>query len=71
MLPWNWLVDFPAAVIRFPFAVLRAAGLPPKVEENIISHALKVVFALALAAGLTYLGLQEAAPGILKDFFGK
>ena len=73
--PWWWIVDVPALIVRFPFLVLRAAGLPPKVEENIISEAIKgvlsVVLSVALAAMMAYLGLEGLAPDLAERLFGK
>lgn len=56
-LPWNWVIDVWALIIRIPFIILRRAGLPPKVEENIIAHAIKILSTVALVAFLTYKGV--------------
>ena len=75
VIPLYWLVDIPALVVRFPFMVLRAAGLPPKVEENILSQVLKgvlsVVLSVALTVLLAYLGLERFVPDLAKTLFGK
>lgn len=56
--PWNWFIDLGALIIRIPFIILRRAGLPAKVEENIISHAIKVIFIIILITYLMYKGLK-------------
>ena len=48
LCPWNWFIDLTALIIRIPFIILRRAGLPDKIEENIISHAIKVIFIIII-----------------------
>ena len=58
LLPWNWIIEICAFIIRIPFLILRRAGLPPKVEENIIAHAIKIVATIILISWLTYKGIS-------------
>ncbi len=58
LCPWNWIIDGCAWVIRLPFVILRRAGLPPKVEENIISQVIKVVCVIIIIAYVAYKGLK-------------
>jgi hypothetical protein len=67
ILPWYWLIDIPALFIRIPFLILREAGVPAKIEENIISHIIKVIGVLLILAGMVYLGLEKYIPQLL-DF---
>ena len=30
LIPWYWLIDVPAIIVRFPFLILRNAGLPDR-----------------------------------------
>lgn len=57
LMPWNWVIDACAFLIRIPFIILRRAGLPPKVEENIISHAIKILSIVVLLVFLAYKGV--------------
>lgn len=47
--PWWWIVDWPAAALRVPFLILRAAGVPRKVEENVVAHIAKILLLLVTA----------------------
>ena len=58
--PWNWPVALIGWLIRAPFAILRRAGLPAKVEENLISQVIKVILLLGVLAILAYFGLSAA-----------
>lgn len=60
LLPWNWIIDLCAFVIRVPFIILRRAGLPSQVEDNIISHALKIIAIIILISWLAYKGVSLA-----------
>jgi len=53
-------------VIRLPFVILRKAGLPPKVEENIISQVIKVVCVIIIIAYVAYKGLKIDLGPLLK-----
>lgn len=66
LCPWNWIIDGCALVIRLPFLILRRAGLPPKVEENIISQVIKVVSVIAIIAYVAYKGLKLDLGPLLK-----
>jgi len=57
LCPWNWIIDGCALIIRIPFIILRRAGLPDKVEENIIAHVIKIIFFIVLMTYLTYKGI--------------
>jgi hypothetical protein len=66
--PWNWIIDIAALIIRIPFLILRRAGVPPKIEENIISHIIKILATIALISWLMYKGLSIAEINILEIF---
>ena len=57
LLPWNWVIELAAFIIRIPFIILRRAGLPPKVEENIIAHAIKIIGTIIVTSWLAYKGI--------------
>jgi hypothetical protein len=65
-LPWYWVIDLPAVLIRVPFLILRRAGLPPSVEENIISHVIKVIFLIALMGAMAYFGYRMTVADAVK-----
>jgi hypothetical protein len=69
--PWNWAIEFAAFIVRIPFLILRRAGLPPSIEENILSQVIKIVFMiiwllLMIRFGLEKTGIEIA--DILKVF---
>lgn len=66
VLPWYWLIDIPALVLRIPFLILEEAGVPEKVEENIISHILKVIIVILFLLLVGYLGLEKYIPDLVK-----
>jgi len=66
LCPWNWLIDGCALIIRLPFLILRSAGLPPKVEENIISQVIKVVSVIIIIGYVAYKGLKVDIGQLLK-----
>jgi hypothetical protein len=66
LCPWNWLIDSCALIIRFSFLILRRAGLPPKVEENIIAHSIKILFLIIIITYLSYKGLKLQDIDLLK-----
>jgi len=66
--PINWVIDIPALIIRFPFLILRKAGLPAKVEENILSNIIKILLTIILVVLLVYFGLEKYIPDFLKIF---
>lgn len=68
LCPWNWLIDGCALIIRLPFLILRRAGLPPQIEENIISQIIKVLSVIAIIAVATYKGLKVDLNELLKYF---
>ena len=63
--PLFWIIDVPALFVKIPFLIMRKAGVPPKVEENIISNVFKVSLVVVIYALLTYFGLKEIFPNIL------
>jgi hypothetical protein len=65
VLPWYWVIDIPALLVRIPFLILREAGVPAKVEENIISYFIKVIGVILILAGMVYLGLEKYIPQLL------
>ena len=68
VIPVFWIIDVPALIIRVPFLILRAAGLPAKVEENIISHILKAIIMILFLLLVGYLGLEKHITHILNIF---
>ncbi|MFQ5915920.1 MAG: hypothetical protein ACE5JS_22320 [Nitrospinota bacterium] len=58
LMPWYWVIDIPAVLVRIPFLILRTAGLPATVEENIISQVIKVILVVGILLSLGYLGIQ-------------
>lgn len=55
--PWNWFVDSCALFLRIPFIILRRAGVPAKVEENIWANVVKAVLGFSIIGFLFYRGL--------------
>ncbi|MBC8205186.1 MAG: hypothetical protein H8E87_06720 [FCB group bacterium] len=41
--PFFWIIYIPSQILRIPFLILRQTGVSPKIEENIISQAFKVL----------------------------
>lgn len=58
LLPWNWVIDLCALIIRFPFIILERAGLPREIENNIVSQAIKIVGTIILVSFLIYKGVS-------------
>lgn len=58
IFPWFWIVDDLGLIIRFPFLVLRAAGLPASYEQTVWAQAFKLVYAAGLAALAVFSGVQ-------------
>jgi hypothetical protein len=63
--PWNWAIEFAAFIVRIPFLILRRAGLPPSIEENILGQIVKFVLIIMVLLIAAYLGLERF--GILAD----
>lgn len=57
--PVYWPIDIIAFIIRLPFLILRRAGLPAKVEENVISQIIKTILTVGILLLLAYLGLEK------------
>lgn len=70
ILPWYWIIDIPATIARIPFLILRQAGLPPKVEENIISQFIKFLLIISMIATASYFGVKITFPDLLQ-YIGK
>lgn len=70
VVPLYWPIDIVAFIIRIPFLILRKAGVPPKVEENIVSHIIKAILTAVIVALLAYLGLEKHIGDILR-FLGR
>ena len=49
-----------------PFLILRGAGLPSWIEENIVSQVVKVLLTVGVFLLLGYLGKEKYAEDILK-----
>lgn len=49
--PWCWLVDVPALIVGWPFAIMRKAGVPAKFVEGTSAQVIKAVL-----TGLLWLG---------------
>jgi len=71
LVPLYWIIDLPALIVQIPFLILRAAGLPPSIEEHFAAQMIKVVLTIALLAALSYLGLEKAIPHAASLLGGK
>lgn len=58
VIPVYWLIDIPAAILSWPFAVLRAAGFDKNIEDHLIVRIIKVAELIAMAVLLGYLGVK-------------
>lgn len=58
--PWFWVIDGLGLVLRFPFLVLRAAGLPPSYEQTVWAHVVKVMEFAVLSALALLLGIEAS-----------
>ena len=70
LIPWYWLIDVPTIIVRFPFLILRNAGLPATVEESIVSQVIKAILVIVILAIGAYFGIQIGVSDLLK-LFGK
>src|SRR2546425_2496443 len=70
LTPWYWLIDVPAIIVRFPFLILRNAGLQATVEERIVFQVFKPFLFIVILAICAYFGIQIAVSDLLK-LFGK
>jgi len=64
--PLCWLVDGPAALARWPFLIMRKAGVPPSVEENLVSQVIKVIITISIFGVSAYFGVKVTLEDILK-----
>jgi hypothetical protein len=70
LFPPFWLIAVPAFVIRIPFLILRAAGMPRRVEDNVWARVLKVAELVAILYVLARFGIQ-ASPEWLRAYLGR
>ena len=68
VLPWHWLVGLPAWFVRLPFLILRRAGVPARVEENVGAYILKVILTVIFYLCLAYLGIRVTVPEVVSMF---
>jgi len=66
LLPWNWLIDLCALIIRFPFIILERAGLPSEIENSIVSQAIKIIGTIILVTFLVYKGVSLSGINIVE-----
>ncbi len=66
VLPWYWLIDIPAIVVRLPFAIMRKVGMPPSIEETVWAQIIKVILIIALIAYASYKGIQIASIDLIQ-----
>lgn len=71
VIPIYWLVDVPALLIRWPWLILEAAGLPPDIERNTWSYVLKAVWFLVQIAALLLLVAQKVRPDLIRAVLPK
>ncbi len=64
--PLWWLIALVAFVLRIPFLILRQAGVPRAVEENILAHLIKTLLMVATIALMAYLGLERYVGELMK-----
>jgi hypothetical protein len=67
--PWFWIIDLIAFVIRMPFLILRKAGLPATIEENVWAQGVKVVFLVIFLWVVTVGFGQKVSVSELLKFF--
>jgi hypothetical protein len=67
IVPLYWLVDIPAALVRWPFLILRKAGLPPSIEDGLGAQIVKVAGVALLYLLLVLLGIR-LTPDLIKIF---
>ena len=66
VLPWYWVIDLPAFLLRIPFLILRKAGVSPALEETIGGQVAKGILLVGALALLVALGLKKYIPDLLK-----
>jgi hypothetical protein len=64
--PVYWLIALLAFVLRIPFLILRQAGVPRGVEENICAHLIKTLLMVGAIALMAYLGLERHIGELVK-----
>jgi hypothetical protein len=71
VIPIYWLVDIPAVLIRWPWLILEAAGLPRDIERSVVSNVLKVLLFLAyLILALIFVG-NKLSPDLVRVLIPK
>ena len=68
LLPWHWIIEIPALVLRIPFLILRKAGLPASIEQTAWAYLVKVLILIGAAAYLTARGLDISLTDLLALF---
>ncbi len=63
---WYWPIDLTGLVLRVPFLVLRAAGLPSAYEQTVWAQGFKVLVFLAMTVIATKLGIEAVSPDKLR-----
>jgi len=66
IVPLYWPIDILAFAIRLPFVILRKAGIPAWVEENIVSQFVKIAVTVGIILLLAYLGFEEYTGDLIK-----
>jgi hypothetical protein len=75
MKPWCWLIDVPALIVYWPFAVMRKAGVSDKIVESTGAQIIKAILTTALSvivfAWTVYTtGIAAAIQGLFKHIAG-
>jgi len=70
ILPWYWIIDIPALLLRIPFLILRKAGLPASIEQTAWAYLVKVLILIGAAVYLAGKGLDVSLTDLL-TLFGK
>ncbi len=64
--PFAWLVDVPSAIVRWPFLIMRKAGVSPKIEDHVIAQVVKVIGTIALLVAAAYFGVRFTLNDVLE-----
>lgn len=68
LCPWYWVIDIPALALRVPFLILRRAGLPASIEENVGAYIIKVAILVVAAVYLTARGIDVTLTDLVSVF---
>jgi hypothetical protein len=64
--PWNWLIDIPALIVGWPFAVMRKVGVPDQIVESTGAQVLKTILTwLIWLGGLVYAAIKTGVAAAL------